>query len=398
MSYQSYKRPKVTVVGAGFSGLTLAYFLVKKGFPVQVVYQGSIGGMIQTEIKREMQIESAANSLLMSDSLKILAQDVGCPLLNPQKTANAKYIFKKGLKRWPISILSTIKMVIFYLPRMLFFKNKMNTAALETVENWALRAFNLEILNYLISPFLQGIYAGDVKTLSASLVFPKRSKNSIRQIVAPPKGLHQLMSSLYSFLERSGVQFIQKKVNSVHEYPSPQVLAVSFRDLVKLDPTLQVDKIKQLEIARVTIGFKNVKHKILGFGVLFPSTENRNSLGVMANSQIFSNRGEYYNESWILGGALNPKINECSDSEILEKIKQDRFQMFGVDEEWDHSSVIRWPQAYVHYDVELEKWLKSEPFKDKEYFVTGNYLGGLGLSKILEQNESLASKMVEKYG
>lgn len=390
--------PKVTIIGAGFSGLTLAYFLVKRGFPVQIFHQGPIGGMLQTEIRSEMQIESAANSLLMSETLKALAQDIGCPLLFPQPTAKAKFIFKKGLKRWPLSFLSTIKMIFLYLPRFLFFKEKMKPLNYETVESWSLRTFNSEILNYLISPFLQGIYAGDVKTLSASLVFPKRSKNSIRQIVAPPKGLHQLMSSLQSFLERSGVQFIQKKVSSINEYPSPQVLAVSFRDLVKLDPTLQVDKIIQLEIARVTIGFKNVKHKILGFGVLFPSTENRNSLGVMANSLIFSNRGELYNESWILGGALNPKINECSDFQILEKIKQDRLQMFGIDEEWDHSSVIRWSQAYVHYDVELEKWLKSEPFKDKEYFVTGNYLGGLGLSKILEQNENLANKMVEKYG
>lgn len=392
------KKPQVTIIGAGFSGLTLAYYLVKKGFPVQVVHQGPIGGMIQTEVKPEMQIESAANSLLMSDSLKSLASDVGCPLLYPQRTAQAKYIFRNGLRRWPISILATIKMVIYYLPRFIFNSDRMKPNEYETIENWGIRVFNQEILNYLISPFLQGIYAGDVKTLSASLVFPKKSKSSKRQIVAPPNGLHQLMSALHSYLDRSGVQFIQQKIDSINDYPNPQVLAVSFRDLVKLDLTLQTEKIKQLEIVRVTIGFKNVKHKISGFGVLFPFTENRNSLGVLANSQIFSNRGELYNESWILGGALNPRINECSDSEILEKIKQDRLQIFGVDEKWDQSSIIRWPQAYVHYDVELEKWLKSEPFKEKEYFVTGNYLGGLGLSKILEQNENLANKMAGKYG
>lgn len=395
------KKPQITIIGAGFSGLTLAYFLVKKGFPVHVVHQGPIGGMIQTEIKREMQIEFAANSLLMSDSLNTLAKDVNCPLLFPQKTASAKFIFRNGLKRWPISLLSTIKLVFYYIPRFIFNSDKMKPYTSETVENWALRAFNIEILNYLISPFLQGIYAGDVKTLSASLVFPKKTsnpENSKRQIVAPPNGLHQLMSALHTYLSCSSVEFTQKKIDSINDYPSPRVLAVSFRDLVKLDPTLKVDKIKQLEIVRVTIGFKNAKHKISGFGVLFPSTENRNSLGVMANSQIFSNRGELYNESWILGGALNPSINECSDSEILEKIKQDRFQMFGIEEEWDHSSVIRWPQAYVHYDLELEKWLKSEPFKDKEYFVTGNYLGGLGLSKILELNKNLANQLAEKYG
>ena len=391
-------KPLVSIVGGGFSGLTLAYFLFKEGFPIQIFHEGPIGGMLQTEIKPQMQIEAAANSLLISKDLESLARDVGCPLLFPQKSARAKFIYRGGLKRWPLSFITTLKLVLFFLPRILFFKSKMMPTKNETVEAWAQRAFNAEILQYLIGPFLQGIYAGDVHQLSATLVFPRRSSQSKRQIVAPPLGLHQLMSSLARFLQNSGALLTQKRVQSLNEIQSPKVLAVAFRDLEKLDPNLDLKKINQLEVVRVTLGFKKVKHKIFGFGVLFPSSEKMNSLGVLANSQIFENRGDFYNESWILGGALNSNINQSSDKEILEKIKQDRTQLFGEDEIWDQVSVTRWPKAYVHYDLELEKWLASEPFKNKDYFVTGNYLGGLGLSKILEYNKNLAKKMAGIYG
>lgn len=391
-------KPLVTIVGSGFSGLTLAYFLFKEGFPVQVIHEGPIGGMLQTEIKPEMQIEAAANSLLMSKSLEILASEVGCPLLSPQKSARAKFIYRGGPRRWPLSFFTSIKLFTFFLPRFLFFKSKLTPSKNETVEAWAKRAFNDEILQYLISPFLQGIYAGDVQKLSASLVFSKKSESSKRQIVAPPQGLHQLMSSVAGFLKKSGVVFIQKKVQSLSEIQNPKVLAVAFRDLQKLDPNLDLTEINQLEIVRVTLGFKKVKHKIFGFGVLFPSIENMHSLGVLVNSQIFENRGDFYNESWILGGALNPDINQSSDKEILEKIKQDRFKMFDADESWDCVSVIRWPKAYVHYDLKLEEWLSSNPFKKKDYFVTGNFLGGLGLSKILDNNKNLAKKLAGIYG
>ncbi len=309
-------KPLVSIIGGGFSGLTLAYYLVKEGFPVQVFHEGPIGGMLQTEVRSEMQIEAAANSLLMSQDLKNLASDVGCPLLFPQKTARAKFIYRSGLRRWPLSFFASLKLFTFFLPRFLLFKSKMMPKKNETVEVWAQRAFNNEILHYLISPFLQGIHAGDVQKLSASLVFPRKSKKSKRQIVAPPLGLHQLMSSVDTYLKKSGVLFVHKKVQSLNKIQSPKVLAVAFRDLYKLDPDLNLEQINQLEIIRVTLGFKKVKHKIFGFGVLFPSIENMNSLGVLANSQVFENRGDFYNESWILGGALSPNIMKCSDEEI----------------------------------------------------------------------------------
>lgn len=391
-------KPLISIVGGGFSGLTLAYFLFKEGFPVQVFHEGPIGGMLQTEVKPEMQIEAAANSLLMSKDLETLASDVGCPLLFPQKSARAKFIYRGGLKRWPLSFFTSLKWFGFFMPRFLFFKSKMMPKENETVEIWAQRAFNAEILEYLISPFLQGIYAGDVRRLSATLVFPRKFDKSKRQIVAPPLGLHQLISSIANYLKKSGVLFVQKKIQTLSEISSPKVLAVAFRNLQKLDPNLDLKKINQLEIVRVTLGFEKVKHKIFGFGVLFPSVEKMNSLGVLANSQIFENRGAFYNESWILGGALNPEINQSSDEEILEKVNQDRAKIFGESETWEQASVIRWPMAYVHYDLELERWLASEPFKNKDYFVTGNFLGGLGLSKILEYNKNLAKKMVGLYG
>ena len=57
--------PTIKVVGAGFSGLTTAYFLVKRGFKVQIIEKTSrAGGLIETLQTEHGLVEKAANGIL----------------------------------------------------------------------------------------------------------------------------------------------------------------------------------------------------------------------------------------------------------------------------------------------------------------------------------------------
>ena len=112
-------RPKITIVGGGFSGLTMAYELEKKGFQVEIFEKKAWGGLIQTGRRPEMQVESAANAFLMSDRLGEMADSIGCELFSTQKIANRRFIFRGVPRRWPLSLSSTLRILFRVVP--LFF-------------------------------------------------------------------------------------------------------------------------------------------------------------------------------------------------------------------------------------------------------------------------------------
>ncbi|MEZ4816092.1 MAG: NAD(P)-binding protein [Bdellovibrionota bacterium] len=67
------------IVGAGFSGLTLAYYLkkIEPEAPIVVVEKNSyVGGLLQTEKTPYGVAEKAANAMLDSEELRFIAGDI----------------------------------------------------------------------------------------------------------------------------------------------------------------------------------------------------------------------------------------------------------------------------------------------------------------------------------
>jgi oxygen-dependent protoporphyrinogen oxidase len=411
-------KKKVTIVGGGFSGLTLAFELQQKGFQVEVLEKKSWGGLIQTQFLPEMQVETAANAFLMSERLGDLAQAIGCELIATQTIAKRRFIFRGMPRRWPLSLSSTFRILFRILPVLILDRGRFAPKPMETVQAWALRVLNQEMYDYLISPALQGIYAGDVRELSASLLFgylfEKKKKRcrqsasaqktkSLKGSVAPRNGMGEFIQKLRRTLEGRGVLLKVQEVHDLKELDGPKVLAVPPPELGSLlaasyGDDLGWSRVPMLNLVRLTVGFRSPQKKVDGFGILFPESEKFNSLGVLANSQIFENRGDLYNESWILGGARSPEMSDLTDSRILELILEDRARALGVRDEVSSFKVIRWPQGLTHYTVAHEKFLQDQKPLPKDVFLTGNFLGRLGLSKILEQNAELAEKLLVEYG
>lgn len=404
---------KITIIGGGFSGLTLALELVTRGFAVEVLEKKSWGGLIQTKIFPEMQAETAANAFLMTAALEKLAATIGCELVPTQKIAKNRFIFRGRPRRWPISLLSTVFLLFWVLPLAFWNRSKLAPLPMETVETWGRRVFNNEILQYLISPALQGIYAGDVRKLSATLllgfIFAKKSHREPRPkqrgSMAPSLGMGQFMEKLRAEILRRGVVLKAQEVLNLDEIPRPLVLATSPLSVAQLlDPEWK--EVEMLSLVKVTVAFQEPCQRIQGFGILFPEAEKFHALGVLANSQIFPNRGQLYNEAWILGGARSPEHVNLNDAEILKLIREDRLRALGSDDAIMKADISRWPQGLTHYTVAHEEFLKVHlqsssptPLQVRSgVFVTGNFLGRLGLGKILQQNQELAQTIEELHG
>jgi oxygen-dependent protoporphyrinogen oxidase len=404
---------KINVFGAGFSGLTLAWLLKNQGWQVTLIERSSRpGGLLGTSNPEvdgnQILIETAANGLMYSKNIENLFKDLKVPMLFPRPESKKRFIWRNKMKRWPLSILESIP-VLFFLLKFIFAKSLLVPQPGQSVEKWARHHLGPAACDYLVGPGLQGIYAGDISVLSASLILnrffrPSVARKKYAGMVAPEKGMQQLIEALQANLKKNGVEIKYESDEKV-DLSQPAVVATSCSAaatlLADVAPEISqiLSKIEVLPLVSVTIVWKvareNPKNLIRGFGVLVPRPFNFQTLGVLSNTFIFENRGLQYHETWILGGALNKNILSLSDEDLKTLIKNERRTLLQTDSEMTFCQITRWPQALPHYTLEHEKRLADLQLP-KNLYLTGNYLGSIGLSQILERNHQLTKELTKE--
>ena len=429
------QRP-VTVVGAGFSGLCAAYHLVRAGYHVEV-HEASErpGGLINTLALPFARVETAANGLLNSPAVEELFSSVGLPLTTTLPTARKRFIFRGKPRRFPLGFWGVLGLAWFFVKFALARRDLVAPRTEETVREWGHRVMGREATTYLIEGALQGIYAGDAGRMSATLIlgrfFPpagpgereRRLSNAIHQwrlkraerkaggakpvkrirgTVSAPGGMGELIDRMRAYLEGQGVVFkFSSTVDLASEPSHPVVVATSApqaaRLLSVLDPSRSglLSQIELVPIVTATVAYREPS-LYKGFGCLFPPVEKRQALGVLMNNFIFPNRAhEGYSETWILGGAGegSRELLAKSDTELLALIQSERHLTLKVASEIIGHKITRWPQAIPHYTVELERLLPGLRGTSRNCVLTGNYLGQIGLGKILEATRDLPEEL-----
>ena len=158
----------ITVVGAGFSGLTTAYFLTKQGHKVRIVERTDrAGGLIRTIRTPHGLVETAANGLLNSTRLEAMCADLEVPLLPTRKEGRRRFIFRGKPKQVPLTLSDIGRMAL----RFGVSARTLRPRQFETIADWGRRVIGPGATDYLLTPALGGIYAGDPERLSASLIF-----------------------------------------------------------------------------------------------------------------------------------------------------------------------------------------------------------------------------------
>ena len=399
--------PTITVVGAGFSGLTTAYFLIKRGFKVRIIEKTDrAGGLIKTIRTPNGLIETAANGLLNSVKLEAMCADIGVPLLTTRREGRKRFIYRGKPKQVPLTLSELFRMAL----RFGVSARSLRPRQFETIAGWGRRVIGEGATDYLLTPALGGVYAGDPEQLSASLIFGRASmpghletnrpqKAKRRGTVAPPNGVQQLIDGLRDYLEHSGVEFIFNQAATL-DSREPAVVCLSARGaaecLAKISPQLSeaLDEIEMLSIATVTCFYSPQSVKLNGFGCLFPRDQGFRARGVLFNDSIFEGRGPAHAETWIFGGALDPNVTRLTDDEFAETIASEREQFYRQKDEPIAIHITRWPNALPHYSIELEKILATLPAPPDNIALVGNYLGRIGLAKILERAAVVAGGWV----
>src|ERR1700675_2656710 len=171
---------QVAVIGAGISGLPCAYRLQQLGTDVTVFESNSAaGGMIDSVEKDGFLFEAGPQSFQGTPELLELIRELGleAQLQKADPRAPRYVLLHSHLRKIPMSpqalLASTLlnpvsRWKIASEP----FKKSQPPTEEESVAAFVRRKFGNEILEYLVAPFVSGVYAGDPEKLSLKAAFP----------------------------------------------------------------------------------------------------------------------------------------------------------------------------------------------------------------------------------
>lgn len=380
---------KVSILGGGFSGLTLAYALTKRGIPCEVFERSDrVGGLIGTLNYPKGLVETAANGILCSAEVAQMFSDIDVKFIRTSPESKKRFVFRGSPRRWPFTAMETFGIIKNLLLSLLKGRNYFKPRRKESVLEWGTRIVGRPAAEVL-GTVLQGIYAGDPSQLSASLILRKVSKSG--STVAPEFGMGDLINGLQKYLIKKGVIINLSWTGKLPEN-FPVVYCTPAYETAQLLKIKSLEQIDYLPLVSVTAFYPASARKWVGFGCLFPRDSGFRALGVLFNSVIFENRSKVHSETWILGGALDREITKLNPDEIGDIVVREHYLLNSKSDIPLSIQVTKWDRAIPHYSIELEEILEEFNLPNGVY-VHGNFLGGLGLGKILTRSHELAEKI-----
>ncbi len=407
------KKVKTLIIGAGVTGLSLAFYLKKANTDfILIEKSNSPGGALNTIHKDGWILESGPNTILLTNTFFTeIVQEVGLEqrLLKANPAAKKRFIIKN---KQPVKLPSSP--LAFFNSRLFGVKTKLgllkepfvSKSALEDEDlaSFVIRRLGKEFLDYAINPFVAGVYAGKPELLSVRYGFPKlyqieqkhgslilgalkgpgkdRDPNDIPRTKAPmvtfEGGNSEFANTVMSFLGdehaklNSGIQTVTK-VSDGYEIVLENGDTIHCQNLVLTTPVGALGKIKwnglagdalPKELMEITyppvsvvhLGYKReqVNHPLDGFGTLVPEVEQMNILGVLFNSSLFPNRTPDPDKVLLTvftGGMRNPEITEKSNADLIQVAHQDVSKLLGINGEPILSHVTKWPAAIPQYQT-----------------------------------------------
>lgn len=390
---------KVVIIGAGISGLSLAWHLQKRcgaNIDLHIIDKAPrAGGWMHTKKIDGFLFEMGPRTFKASKchALLELIYDMGLEesLIFSSKDSMKRYIYLNGrlqlLPSNPFSLFTSplTRGSLFTFAKEWFIPS--GTGDDESIYDFVTRRLNKKIANTLFDPFTLGIFAGDIRKLSIKSCFPslfdwERNKGSLtrgifsllkekiqkKQVINP---YHQLSHvGLFSLKEGNYrlIKELTSKINADFQY-STEVSSINpkengvevvtpsrsiFADHVFLATPMEVTKnflsfipeselgffndLKTVTLGAVYLGYKKNLLQDKAFGYLIPSSEKEKVLGVVWDSIIFPKRNTFPEETKltvVIGGAHNPESTKFTESDCIALAKDAVRRHMGITDEPD---------------------------------------------------------------
>lgn len=445
---------RVCVIGAGISGLCVAYFLRTAGVDVILFEREStVGGNIQTKIRDGFLIERGPNSTLASRELLDLINSLGLSdqIATPNSNAKKRFILRDGrLIALPSKIVGLVRNKAFSVKSKLRLLKepivRTKSPANESVAEFFERRLGREIVDYAVDPFISGIYAGNPEKLSIRHAFPKlhAMEKKYRSILigsvmsrTPPEarlppntprsitfanGMQTLTDSLSQRLVGNirtattviGIQAIKNNQFQIETVSGQEIFdfviictpaSAAARLVESLDNNLSqnLESVYYPPLAVVITAFK--KDDVLinpdGFGFLVPGVEKRKILGSLWTSSVFENRAPsgYHLFTTFIGGARKAELPFSSEEELISIVRDELGAILKIDGEPVFVDIKRWEKAIPQYNIGYEKVVAAIETFEKAHpgiIFCSNFYKGISVTDCVKNSVAAADGILKQ--
>jgi oxygen-dependent protoporphyrinogen oxidase len=443
--------PRVVIVGAGISGLSLAHRLHQLAPAVEVTVldsAGRVGGCVRTDRRDGFTIENGPNGFLdTKPTTAQLARDVGLSermVPASEAAARNRYLFLgNGLQRLPGSLPQLLRSPLLSIRGKLAFlseplRRRRRVVGPESVADFACRRAGREASYLFADALVTGIHAGDPALLDVRAAFPRltafeaENGSIVRGIMRNAKqrraagiprgrlwsfrdGMQTLTDTLRDQLPLSPILGVQVRRIERHDHgwtviadgqdrwdadvvvlTCPAYSQASM--LADLDPDLAelVGGIAYNRIAVVALGYKAADVPPAdGFGFIAPQGLRRDLLGVQWCSATYPDRAPAGMVLWraLCGGWNRPEIVGWPDEKLVAAVRAELRIAQGVTAEPVMVHIVRWENAIPQYMLghpERVAAIEARTAKHPGLILAGNAYRGVALNDCTEQGELLA--------
>lgn len=402
---------KIIIIGAGISGLSLAYFLRKKNYDITVIDKANrVGGWIRTFQDDEVLFEQGPRGFRPQGKGKItlqVAQELGLPLIDAHKDASYRYIAHheqmKRVSLWHLVQYGGIGAALTEsLQKKCFLSD-------ESIASFFQRRLSKKYVDNLIYPLCQGIFAQDPAELSMKACFPslwaaeqqfgsltyalwKNKKEKKRAALCSfADGMESLPQTMATYLLPS--LLLEKEVLDV--VPMAQGVKVILKEF-----TLDADLVilaanhlfslvphfpqKNINLTVVNLAFAKKIPLKKGFGFL--CKEHQKLLGITFDSMIFP----FHNRTMQtrLCAMLRGNVSQEEAKTIVQNALSHYLNISEIPEKWLITQVN---QAIYQYPVgHIENLKTLESSLPKSIKLTGARFYGVSVNDCLHHSYELA--------
>lgn len=441
----------IIIIGGGISGLATLHYLKQKyaqraDVDILLLEKSAVpGGKIHSVVRGGRLFESGPNGFLDSKPRTLaLVEELGlsAELVQAEEASNIRYVaIGDALHAFPMNPAG------FFAFKPLGWQDKARVLGeifvpkghdpSESVHAFGARRFGKKFADIFLDPMVNGIYGGDAREVVLKAAFgriyeleqtygslframaalKKQKKNKEEGADGMPKGtltsfrggqgqLVEALTKRYPVHIRFNQevktvafaqgQFTVRTAETRYEADELFISAPAYEaaDMAReMSPAIasDLDKIRYAPMAVAGLVFprRAFERQPSGFGYLIPSSEGKEVLGVLFESNIFPGRcgREEILLRIMIGGARYPDILSKSREALTALALREVQTTLKTGASPIETFFVQWPQAIPQYDrayVEAERRLEEELKKWQGLYLVANYRKGVSLNDCVE--------------
>ncbi len=432
-------KQKIAILGAGISGISLAYYLDKEKYEVTVFEKSdAIGGCVKSKKVNEYAFELGPNTVQLKyqEVLELINKVAKDDLIYPSDLAKNRYILKKNkFVKAPMSPLSLFGNSLISLSSILKLLKEFSIkpGRLDeqvSVKEVVVNHFGEEIYHNLFVPFCTGIYASNPENMSVKYGFPilweahqqtgsiikhfkrNRRKPELNKIIAFKNGFQSFLEKLAKGIN---IQF-KEEIESVSKQGEVfQLKFKSSQEPLVFDKVISCLPAHALANVNNSLSFLNEVHyspiyvwqmaipksemqKPQGFGVLTRAMDKHHFLGIIFNSDLFPAKSpkDKHLMTVMIGGERDKSLLELDQEEIKQTVFNELKALFSIkgDIDFEHSHLWKnaIPQFHLNHESIIKEVKKFEE-QNNDFYISGNYIEGVAIPDRILASLKLAKKI-----